>query len=80
MTSPVPKPIAPRTSTQNNEVSIATSFDDVNRFFQPKIFTVSRQSPPVLNVDVTEGTFVIDRTALRVYTVINNTLRYWSLT
>lgn len=80
MTSPVPKPIAPKTSTQNNEVSIATSISDVNRFFQPKRFKVSRNSPPVLNKDVFEAELVWDRTLLRLYTVSNQTLRYVQFT
>lgn len=80
MSSPVPKPIAPKTSTQNNEVAIATSIDDVNRYFQPKIVKVSRNSPPVLNKDVTEGTLVWDRTANRLYTVSNGALRYVAFT
>jgi hypothetical protein len=80
MSSPVPQPIAPKTSSQTNEVSIATSISDVNRFFQPKIMKVSKQSPPVLNVDVTEGTLVWDRTASRLYTVSNGVLKYVAFT
>lgn len=80
MTSPLPQPIAPKTSTQNNEVSIATSISDVNRYFQPLRFRISRQSPPVLNIDVFEGMLVFDKTALRLYTVLDNTLRYVQFT
>lgn len=77
-----PNPVAPniKTSTQNNEVAIATSFSDVNRYFQPKILKISKQSPPVLNVDVTEGTLILDRTAGRIYTVVNGVLKYVALT
>jgi len=80
MTSPTPQPVAPKSSTQNNEVAIATSISDVNRFFQPKIFKISRNSPPLLNVDVTEGTLVLDRTAGRLYTVLNGVLKYVAFT
>ena len=79
MTSPVPQPIAMKSSTQNNEVSIATSISDVNRFFQPRIFRTSRNSPPDI-VDVDERTLVFDITALRLYTKISGTLRYVQFT
>lgn len=79
MSLPNPQPIATKTSTQDNEVSIATSISDVNRFFQPRKFRVSKHSPPN-TVDVNEMEFVVDKTALRVYTKVNGSLRYWSLT
>lgn len=80
MTSPSPVSPNVKTSTQNNEVAIATSISDVNRFFQPLRFKMSRQSPPVLNIDVTEGTLVFDKTTLRLYTVLDQTLRFVQFT
>lgn len=79
-TKAVPSPIAPKTSSQTNEVSIATSLSDVNRFFQPRRFKVSRNSPPVLNKDVFEAELVWDRTLSRIYTVSNGVLKYVAFT
>ena len=80
MTSPVPKPIAPKSSTFTDQVATATSFSDLQRFFQPAILRVSRQSPPVLGVDITEGQLLWDRTASRLYTVSNGALKYVAFT
>ena len=80
MTSPIPKPVAPKSSTFTDQVATATSFSDLQRFFQPIILRISKNSPPILNVDVSEGQILLDKTALRIYTVVDNTLRYWSLT
>lgn len=79
MSSSIPSPISPKTSNQTNEVSIATSLYDINRFFQPKKFQMATASPPSTN-QVKEGEFVIDKTALRIYTKVDGVLRYWSLT
>lgn len=70
---PAPQPIALKTSTQNNEVAIATSISDVNRFFQPLIFKTSRNSPP-LSTDVTERTLVFDIQTNKLWTCINGKL------
>jgi hypothetical protein len=78
--SVVPQPIAPKSSTFTDSVATATSFSDLQRFFQPLIMKISKNSPPVLNKDVFEGQIILDKTALRIYTVVDNTLRYWSLT
>jgi hypothetical protein len=80
VSSPIPKPIAPKSSTFTDGVATANSFADLQRFFQPAILRISKHSPPVLNVDVSEGQLLLDKTALRIYTVVDNTLRYWSLT
>jgi hypothetical protein len=80
VTSPIPKPIAPKSSTFTDQVATATSFSDLQRFFQPAILRISKHSPPVLDKDITEGQLLLDKTALRIYTVVDNTLRYWSLT
>lgn len=80
MSSPIPAPIAPKSSAFTDEVASATSFSDLQRFFQPIIMRVSRQSPPVLNVDITEGQLLWDRTANRLYTVSNGVLKYVAFT
>ena len=80
MSSPLPQPIAPKSSTYPDDPSLATSFSDLQRYFQPQILRISKNSPPVLDLDITEGQLLLDKTALRIYTVVNHTLRYWSLT
>lgn len=80
MSSPKPQPANIKTANQNNEVAIATSISDVNRFFQPRKIRISRNSPPLLNVDIFEAELIFDKTALRLYTVLDQTLRYVQLT
>lgn len=79
-TSAVPVSPTPKSSGFQDEVSVATSIQDLFRFFQPARLRVSKNSPPVLNVDVTEGQMVWDRTLLRLYTASDNTLRYVQFT
>ena len=80
MSSPIPAPIAPKSSTFTDGVATATSFSDLQRFFQPISLKISKNSPPVLDKDIKEGQLILDKTALRIYTVVDHTLRYWSLT
>lgn len=80
MTSPVPAPISPKSSTFPDDASLGTSFADLQRFFQPQILRVSKRSPPVLNVDISEGQLLWDRTASRLYTVSNGALKYVAFT
>jgi hypothetical protein len=79
MAEPVPQPIAPKTSTQNNEVAIATSFSDVQRFFQPLTVKVSKNSPPTAN-DTKEMQWTFDKTALRLYIQVDGVSRYVQFT
>ena len=80
MTNPVPAPIAPKSSTFTDGVASATSFSDLQRYFQPIILRISKHSPPVLNLDITEGQLLWDRTAKRLYTVSDGVLRYAAFT
>jgi len=80
MTSAVPQPTVPKEGGFTKEANTFASFGDLFRFFQPRIIKVSKQSPPVLNVDVHEGELIWDRTANRLYTVSNQTLRYVAFT
>lgn len=80
MTSPLPQPAAPKSSTYPDDPSIATSFSDLQRFYQPLSIKVSNNSPPILNKDIKEGQIILDKTTLRIYIVVDKTLRYWSLT
>jgi hypothetical protein len=80
VTNPVPAPIAPKSSTFTDGVASATSFSDLQRYFQPIILRISKHSPPVLNLDITEGQLLWDRTAKRLYTVSDGVLRYAAFT
>jgi hypothetical protein len=78
--SVLPQPTTNKSGTFQNEGNTFTSMSDLFRFFAPKKMRFSKNSPPVLNKDVTEGEFVFDKTALRLYTVADNTLRYVQFT
>jgi len=80
VSKPLPKPIAPKSSTFPDDPSLTTSFSDLQRFFQPLALKISRNSPPVVNKDVKEGQLILDKGALKIYTVVDGNLRYWSLT
>jgi len=74
--SVLPQPVIPRSGNYDQEANTFSAFGDAFRFFQTRRFKISKNSPPVLNKDVSEGEFVLDKTALRIYTVMDNTLRY----
>lgn len=78
--SVLPQPVVPKAGTYQNEANTFGSFADAFRFFSPKKLRFSKNSPPVLNKDVTEGEFVYDKTANRLYTVVDQTLRYVAFT
>jgi hypothetical protein len=80
MSSVLPQPTVPRAGNYDQEPSTFTGFSDVFRFFQPRKMKVSKNSPPVLNVDVSEAELVWDRTAKRLYTVSDGALRYIAFT
>lgn len=80
MTSPIPVNPNVKSANYSQEPNTFSSINDLYQFFQPQRLRVSKNSPPLLNVDITEGQLLLDKTALRIYTVVNNTLRYWSLT
>lgn len=79
-TSSNPVTPIPISGSFQQESNTFSSVNDLFRFFQPLTMKMSNNSPPVLNLDVTEGQWVFDKTALRLYTVINNTLRYVQFT
>jgi hypothetical protein len=79
MSSPTPQPVIPKSGTYNQEANTFSSVTDLYRFFQTKQFKASLSSPPLAK-DVNELEFVVDKSALRVYTKIDGTLRHWSLT
>lgn len=80
MSSPVPQNPSPRSGGYQQEPNSFSAFSDLFRFFQPKKVKVSKNSPPVLNVDVFEAEWVWDRTLKRLYTVSDGALRYVAFT
>lgn len=80
MTSAIPQSSVDKAGGYQREANTFSSFGDLFRFFQPRIMKVSKNSPPVLNVDVTEGTLVWDRTLSRLYTCSNGILRFVQFT
>lgn len=66
MTLPIPRPPAPKTSSQSNETAIATSFSDLQRYFAPLILKVSKNTPP-LTIDVKELQFTFDKTTRKLW-------------
>jgi len=78
--SVLPQPTIPKSGGFQQESNTFSSINDLFRFFAPKKVRFSKVSPPVLNKDITEGEMIIDKTALRVYFVVDQTLRYVALT
>lgn len=79
MTSPIPVQPYTKAGNYDKEVSVQTDISSLTRFFATKKLRASLSSPPLAK-DVGELELVIDKTALRVYTKIDGTLRYWGLT
>jgi hypothetical protein len=78
--SVLPQPTAPKSGGFQQESNTFSTMGDLFRFFAPKKVRFSKVSPPVLNKDITEGEMIIDKTALRLYFVVDQTLRYVALT
>jgi hypothetical protein len=76
-----PTPIIPtlKEGKYSQEQSISGDLNMFFRNFQGKKLKVSRNSPPLAK-EIEELELIIDKTALRIYTKVNNTLRYWGLT
>lgn len=55
------------------------NYQNLMRFFATKKLRASLTSPPLAK-DVGELEFVFDKTALRLYTKVDNTLRYVTFT
>jgi len=79
MSSVLPQPTVQKPGGYQSESNIFNSINDLFRYFQPKRVKTSLSSPPLAK-DVGECELVIDKTALRLYTKIDGSLRYWSLT
>lgn len=80
MVSPVPKNPSGKSGGYASEVATFTDMNALFQFFQPRRLRVSKNSPPVLNVDVRESEIIWDRTLNRLYTVSNGVLKYVAFT
>ena len=80
MVSPVPRNPGGKAGGYANEVATFTDINSLFRFFQPRRMKISKVSPPVLNKDIFEAEIIYDKTLNRLYTVIDQTLRYVQFT
>lgn len=79
MTSPSPQPVVPISGNYAAEPNTFSSINDLYRFFAPLSLKVSKVSPPGMN-DVNEMQFTFDKTTLRLWIKVDNTLRYVQFT
>ena len=79
MSSPTSKTIAPKSSSFTDQVAIATSFADVQRYYQPLQIQLAQVSPPNIN-QLNERQLVFDATAGRLYTLLNGAVKYVQFT
>lgn len=75
MSSAVPKSPHLKAGTYDAEPSTFGDINSLLRFFATKKLRASLSSPPLAQ-QVGELEFVFDKTALRLYTKIDGTLRY----
>lgn len=68
----------PRSGAYDKEPNTFSDMNDLFRFFRR--LKVSKNSPPVLNKDVSELEMTYDKTLNRLYIVADGTLRYVQFT
>ena len=73
MSSPNPQPTAQISG------NTFTSFNDLYRFFQPLVIKVSKNSPPIAT-DLKEMQWTFDKTAKRLYILVDGVARYVQFT
>jgi hypothetical protein len=66
VSSPVPAPVAPKSSTFTDQVATANSFADLQRALTNLQIRVSKNSPPGPN-DLQEMQLIFDKTTLRLW-------------
>jgi len=79
MSDPIPVQPFGKSAGYGNEIAVQTDINSLLRFFATKAMRASLTSPPLAK-DVGELEVVVDKSALRIYTKIDGTLRYWGLT
>lgn len=70
MSSPPSAPLAPKSSTFTDQVATATSFADIQRYYQPLQIQAAQDSPPSIN-QLNERQLVFDATTGKLWTLIN---------
>jgi hypothetical protein len=70
MASPKSQPLAPKSSTFTDQVATATSFADIQRYYQPLQIQLARVSPPNIN-QLNERQLVFDATTGKLWTLLN---------
>lgn len=70
-----PKPFTLRAGAYSEEPATFADLTEMAKYMVQTHIRPSRTSPPIAN-DVGELTFVFDKSALRLYTKIDGTLRY----
>ena len=79
-TSISPQPVVPKAGGYQQEPNTFAVVNDAYRYLQSGRLRMSKNSPPVLNKDVTEGQIIYDKTLNRLYLVADGTLRYVQFT
>lgn len=79
MSSPIPAPLAPKSSTFTDQVATATNFADLQRALANLQIRVSKNSPPNSN-DLHEMQFIFDKTTLKLWIQVNGVGRYVQFT
>jgi hypothetical protein len=79
MVSPDPRQPVLKSALYTDEPSSFTDLNILFKQFMPKKMRPTRTSPPIAG-DIGELELYLDKTALRIYTKVNGSLRYLSLT
>ena len=79
MSSAIPVQPVPAAGGYKGETSTFGDISSLYRFFMTKSIRASLSSPPLAK-DVGELEFVFDKSALRLYTKVDGTLRYVQFT
>jgi hypothetical protein len=72
VSSPIPAPLAPKSSTFTDQVATATSFSDLQRALANLQIRVSKNSPPGAN-DLQEMQLIYDKTTNKLWIQSNGT-------
>jgi hypothetical protein len=70
VSSPPSAPLAPKSSTFTDQVATATSFADIQRYYQPLQVQAAQVSPPSIN-QLNERQFVFDVATGKLWTLLN---------
>jgi hypothetical protein len=80
MITPVPVPPTPVAGGYQKENTTFTDLTGAYRSMNVPNVRISKNSPPLVGVDVQEGQLIIDRTTNKLHVVVNGVLKGVSLT